>query len=202
MSKEPIVVKKHAEGVALITLNRGDVGNALDEKLVGSLVRELGNLETDKKVRVVVVGGAGESFCCGRDAAWTKPTAQTRITELMDLLSRMSKPTIARVHGAAQGDGAALVACCDVAIASHHAQFRLSGTTPAVVGSLVAAIGERMARRYLLTGEEFPSAEAWRIGLVHEIVAAADLDEATLRMIQQLLQNAAAAAVKKALVVK
>lgn len=203
MSKEPIVVKKYAEGVAVVTLNRGDVGNALDEKLVASLAQELGSLDADKTVRVVVLGGAGESFCCGRDAAWVKRAAETRITELMDVLSRMSKPTIARVHGTAQGDGAVLVACCDIAIASHHAQFRLSGVTPAAVGPLVAAIGERMARRYLLTGEELSAAEVWRIGLVHDIVEGVDLDETVLRMVQQLLQNVAAAtAMKKALVAK
>lgn len=200
MSKKPIAVKKYAEGVAVITLDRAQAGNALDEKLVASLAQELDKLDADKKVRVVVLGGAGESFCCGRDAAWTKPAAEARIADLMDVLNRMGKPTIARVHGAVQGDGAVLVACCDIAIASRHARFCLSGVTTAAAGPLVAAIGERMARRYLLTGEELPAAEVWRIGLVHDIVEAAELDEVVLRMIQHLLQNVAAAAMKKMLV--
>ena len=203
MSKKTVVVKKYAEGVAIITLDRAQAGNALDENLVAGLAQELDKLNADKKVRVVVLGGAGENFCCGRDAAWTGRAAQARIAGLMDLLNRMGKPTIARVHGAALGDGAVLVACCDIAIASHHARFCLSGVTTAAAGPLVAAIGERMARRYLLTGEELPAAEVWRIGLVHDIVAGADLDEAVLRMVQQLLQNAAAtAAMKKMLVAK
>lgn len=203
MSKNPVVVKKYAEGVAVVTLDRAKAGNALDEKLVAGLTQELGSLDADKKVRVVVLGGAGESFCCGRDAAWTKRTAETCITELMGVLYRMNKPTIARVHGAAQGDGAVLVACCDIAIASHRAEFRLSGVTAAAAAPLLAAIGARAARRYLLTGEELPAAEVWRIGLVHEIVAGVDLDETVLRMVQMLLQNAAAAAeMKKVLVAK
>jgi methylglutaconyl-CoA hydratase len=87
----------------------------------------------------------------------------------------LKKPTIARVHGAVRGGGVGLVAACDIAIGSRDATFRLSevrlGIVPAMISPyVVAAIGERYARRYFLSGEEFDSAEAFRIGLLHDLV--------------------------------
>jgi methylglutaconyl-CoA hydratase len=93
---------------------------------------------------------------------------------LMRTLANLRKPTIARVHGAAYGGGVGLVACCDVAVGSHNAAFALSearlGLIPAVISPyVVAAIGERAARRYFVSGERFDAAEAWRLGLLQEI---------------------------------
>ena len=96
-------------------------------------------------------------------------------------LDTLTKPTIARVHGAAYGGGVGLVACCDIAIAAQEATFSLSeaklGLIPATISPyVIEAIGARMARRYFLTAERFDAAEAYRIGLVHDIVQAGDLD--------------------------
>jgi methylglutaconyl-CoA hydratase len=102
---------------------------------------------------------------------------------LMRTLAHLRKPTIARVHGAAYGGGVGLVACCDVAVATHDATFALSeaklGLVPAVISPyVIAAIGERAARRYFLSAERMDAAEAWRLGLVHELAASPDeLDE-------------------------
>jgi methylglutaconyl-CoA hydratase len=101
---------------------------------------------------------------------------------LMRTLAHLRKPTIARVHGAAYGGGVGLVACCDVAVAAQEATFALSeaklGLIPAVISPyVIAVIGERAARRYFLTAERMDAAEAWRLGLVHELASSADLDE-------------------------
>src|SRR5207342_2836041 len=128
---------------------------------------------------------AGKSFSAGADLNWMKRMAGFSKDEnqrdamglgaLMRTLAQMRKPTIARVQGPAYGGGVGLVACCDIAVAVHTATFSLSearlGLIPAVISPyVIAAIGERAARRYFLTAERFEAAEAWRLGLVHELV--------------------------------
>ena len=117
---------------------------------------------------------------------------------LADMLRRLAqcpKPTIARIQGPAYGGGVGLVACCDIAIATFDGQFSLTevklGIIPAVISPhVIAAIGERYARRYMLTAERFSAAEAYRIGLLHEMVADDEsLDEALGEIIDTLLKN-------------
>ena len=123
---------------------------------------------------------------------------------LMRTLHGLRKPTIARVQGAAFGGGVGLVACCDIAIASTEAAFSLSevrlGLIPSVISPyVIAAIGEREARRYFLTAERFDAAEARRIGLVHDVVESDALDETVAGMAAHLLKGGpqALAAAKK-----
>ena len=122
----------------------------------------------------------------------------------MRTLNEMKKPTIARVQGAAFGGGVGLVACCDIAIAGTEAAFSLSevrlGLIPSVISPyVIAAIGEREARRYFLTAERFDAVEARRIGLVHEVVDNDALDAAVANMTAHLLKGGpqALAAAKK-----
>jgi methylglutaconyl-CoA hydratase len=111
----------------------------------------------------------------------------------MRTLAHLRKPTLARVQGAAYGGGVGLIACCDIAIATHAATFALSevrlGLIPAVVSPyVVAAIGERAARRYFMTGERFEAAEAWRLGLVHELAPdEAEMDAKLAEVVETLL---------------
>jgi methylglutaconyl-CoA hydratase len=112
----------------------------------------------------------------------------------MKTLANLSKPTIALVQGAAIGGGVGLVACCDIALATENASFSLSevklGLIPAVISPYVsAAIGSRATRRYFLTAERFDAAEAYRLGLVHEVVQADELSGRAERLSHQLLQN-------------
>ena len=105
----------------------------------------------------------------------------TALATMLKTLDRLSKPTIARVHGSVFGGGVGLVACCDIAIAAHDATFSLSeaklGLIPATIGPyVVEAIGARQARRYFLSAERFTAAEAFRIGLVHDICPLDELD--------------------------
>jgi methylglutaconyl-CoA hydratase len=115
------------------------------------------------------------------------------LAALMRTIAHFRKPTVARVHGAAYGGGVGLVACCDIAIASSTAPFSLSegklGLIPAVISPyVVAAIGERHARRYFLTAERFTAAEAYRIGLVHDLASGdAELDDKLGDIVDALL---------------
>jgi methylglutaconyl-CoA hydratase len=128
------------------------------------------------------------------------------LARLMRTLDSLPMPTIARVHGAAFGGGVGLVACCDIAIGTPEAKFGLTesrlGLLPAVISPyVVAAIGARQARRYFATAEIFDAAEALRIGLLHQVVAADELDAAVQRQLDLLTRAAPlAAAEAKALV--
>jgi methylglutaconyl-CoA hydratase len=171
--------------IGLITMNRPDRHNAFDDALIAELTEALRSMEAEDGIRVIVLSGAGKSFSAGADLNWMKRMAGFSMDEnrrdamglatLMRTLAHLRKPTIARVQGAAYGGGVGLVACCDIAVAAQSASFSLSeaklGLIPAVISPyVVAAIGERAARRYFLTAERFDAAEAWRIGLVHELV--------------------------------
>ncbi len=172
--------------LGLVTMNRPERHNAFDDELIGELTEALRSMEAEEGIRVVVLSGAGKSFCAGADLNWMKRIAGFSMDEnrrdamglaaLMRTLAHLRKPTIARVHGAAYGGGVGLVACCDVAVASHATIFSLSeaklGLVPAVISPyVIAAIGERAARRYFLSAERFDAAEARRLGLVHEVTA-------------------------------
>ncbi len=132
-----------------------------------------------------MLAGNGKSFSAGADLNWMKRMAgfsegenlrdAVALADLLHTLSALSKPTVARVQGAAYGGGVGLVAACDIAVASLSASFSLSevrlGLIPAVISPyVIAAIGERQARRYFLTAERFDAQEALRIGLVHMAV--------------------------------
>jgi len=171
--------------IGLVTMNRPDRHNAFDDVVIAELTEALRSMEAEDGIRVIVLSGAGKSFCAGADLNWMKRMAAFSMDEnrrdamglgtLMRTLAHLRKPTLARVQGAAYGGGVGLVACCDIAVAAQSATFSLSearlGLIPAVISPyVVAAIGERAARRYFLTAERFDAAEAWRIGLVHELV--------------------------------
>ena len=120
------------------------------------------------------------------------------LAALMKTLNGLAKPTVAEVQGAAYGGGVGLICCCDIAIASDAAQLSISevklGLIPSVISPyVVAAIGERQARRYALSAERFDAIEAKRIGLVHEVTAAEDLPSAVDAMVEALLANGPAA---------
>lgn len=203
-----------SDGVATLRMNRPEVHNAFDDALIAALSAELLRLDHAPMVRVVVLAANGRSFSAGADLNWMQRMAGYSEAEnlrdaaamagLMRTLHDLHKPTIARVQGAAFGGGVGLVACCDIAIASDEAVFSLSevrlGLIPSVISPyVIAAIGEREARRYFLTAERFDAAQAGRIGLVHEVVNAGALDAAVASMAAHLLKGGpqALAAAKK-----
>jgi methylglutaconyl-CoA hydratase len=190
------------EGIALVTLARPEVHNAFDDTLIAELTALLRAIDADDGVRAVVLLGEGLSFCAGGDLNWMRRMAGYRRAEnladaaalatLLATLANLGKPTIARVHGNAFGGGVGLVACCDIAVGAQDATFALSeaklGLIPATIAPyVIEAIGARAARRYFLTAERFTAAEAYRIGLLHDIVPADELDARINELLGALL---------------
>jgi methylglutaconyl-CoA hydratase len=196
-------VERRAGGVVSLTLDRPEIHNAFDDRLIAGLTGELERLGQDPDLRVLILTGAGRSFSAGADLNWMRRTASygevenlagaRGLAKLMQTLNELPKPTVARVNGAALGGGTGLVACCDIVVASEQATFGTTevrlGLIPAVIGPYVlAAIGPRHARRLMLTGERIGAAEALRLGLVHEVVAPEQLDLTVERIVGELLK--------------
>jgi methylglutaconyl-CoA hydratase len=189
--------------IGLITLNRPERHNAFDDALIAELTESLRSMEAEDGVRIVVLAAVGKSFSAGADLEWMRRMAgyskeenvndAMGLAALMRTLAHLGKPTVARVQGNAFGGGVGLIACCDIAISAQSASFSLSeaklGLIPAVISPyVVAAMGERAARRYFLTAERFEAAEAWRLGLVNELaMGEGDLDEKVGTIVDSLL---------------
>jgi methylglutaconyl-CoA hydratase len=197
-------VERRAGGVVWLTLDRPEIHNAFDDRLIVDLTAALLRLGADDGVRVMVLTGAGRSFSAGADLNWMRRTASygeaenladaRALAKLMQTLNELPKPTVARVNGAALGGGTGLIACCDIVLASAQATFGTTevrlGLIPSVIGPYVlAAIGPRHARRLMLTGERISAAEAARLGLVHEVVQPDQLDLAVERIVAELLKS-------------
>jgi methylglutaconyl-CoA hydratase len=191
-------------GVATITLNRPERHNAIDDGAADLLTAMLETLVEEDNVRVVLIKGNGISFSAGHDQENMRNLSTAseaelqrharRLTRMLATLDQLAKPTIACVQGPAFGIGAALVACCDIAIASPDALFSFAdvrlGAIPAVSAPyVIRAIGERETRRYFITGERFNAGKAKRLGLIHQEVDHDEFDSAVKNVVQQLLLN-------------
>ncbi len=196
-----ILVEK-AGGIARVTLNRPEVRNAFDDALIASLTNIFQDVEKDKDVRMMMLAGNGPAFCAGADLNWMKRMAGYGYDEnlrdaaglagMLSTLDRMTKPTLARVHGPAFAGGTGLVAACDIAVGTPAAKFCFSeaklGLSPATISPyVIRAIGERAARRYFLTAEVFGAEEALRIGLLSALVPESELDPFIAQLSTHLL---------------
>jgi len=196
----PVLDRHDANGVALLTLNRPKQYNALSRDLLEALHRELDAIAADEAVRVVIVTGAGRAFCAGHDLkemrALSSPAEVEQLFSLcstmMQKLVSLPQPVIAAVNGVATAAGCQLVAQCDLAVASEHARFAVSGvnlglfcSTPAV--ALSRNISRKRAAEMLFTGEfiEAPVALDW--GLVNRLAPPERLMEATQELANNLL---------------
>ena len=192
------------QGVGLIWLNRPEVRNAFNETMIAELTAAFAELEAEPGIRAVVLAGRGKVFCAGADLHWMKKTGEFSFEEnqrdamafgaMLNRLYALKMPTVARVHGAAIAGGMGLVAACDIAVASTDTEFCVSevrlGLTPATISPYVlAAMGERTARRYFLTAERFPAAEAYRIGFVQDLVQPGELDTTVNAILGHLVQG-------------
>lgn len=189
--------------IGIITLDRPEQYNAFDVPLLQELRAVIERMNDDAAIDVLVVSGTGQSFCSGAIAGLLESPApgtegvphSQALTDMLNAVEHAGKPVVARVHGAAYGVGAALVAACDIAIATFDTQFTLNEIHHAIPPALVSAhfiraVGERHTRRYMLSGESFAAAEAYRIGLVHEIVPDEHaLDDAVGEIVDTLLRN-------------
>lgn len=192
-------------GVGRVILNRADRHNAFDAQTIAELGEAFAALGADPAVRVVVLAATGKSFSAGADLNWMKAAAAQdyadnladarHLAGMLHHLAVLPKPTVARVQGAAYGGGVGLIAACDIAIAVASCQFALTevrlGIVPAAISPhVIAAIGPRQARRYMLSAESFSAADALGMGLVHDVATdEAALDEALQRIVGHLLKN-------------
>lgn len=196
---------EYSGAVAWIWMNRPEVHNAFDENLIESLGNAFVDLDAKDAVRVLVLSGRGKSFSAGADVEWMKRQGSASVEEntadarklanLFQTIAGASKPTVARVQGAAIGGGLGLVAACDIAIASSAAWFATSevrlGLIPATIAPyVVRVIGERPARALFQTGERIDAATALRIGLLHATSSPEQLDERVQATIEDLLLGA------------
>ena len=204
MAELGLRIERRPDGVVTLTLDRPERKNAFDEALIGALTEQLYRLADDSAVRALVITGAGTAFSAGGDLDLMRRAARLsedenlaearRIVAMLGALDRFPVPTIAKVNGAAVGGGVGLIAACDIAIAGEQAVFAISevriGLLPSVVAPFIRrAIGERACRRYFFTAERFDAVTAARLGLVHEVTAAADLDNAVDGVLAALLQG-------------
>lgn len=191
-------------GIGILTLNRPDKRNAMHGSMIEEILKGLHLLAQDDSVRLVIVNGNGENFCAGGDIAWMQKMAlagdqenvedATLLADMVYQLYVFPKPTIALVHGATMGGGMGLVSACDIAIAASNSSFSLSevkiGITPSVISPyVVAAIGERYAHYYFLTGERFDAETARKINLVHQVVETTELMNTGLALANNMLKN-------------
>ncbi len=203
MTYEFITVSTEQQ-LATISLNRPDKRNAMHGPMIAELIEAMKQLAKQEDVIALAIRGNGEHFCAGADINWMKQISAGSyeqnyddaqyIADLMYTLYNFPKPTVAIVHGAAMGGGLGVIAACDIAIASDNAAFAFSevkiGIAPSTISPyIVAAIGERAAHYYFLTGEKFNATTAQQIGLIHQVVINDELTDAAKKITDTLCNN-------------
>lgn len=203
MGFETVEVKAENQ-VAWVALNRPEVRNAFNEVMIAELIQVLDEVERDDSVRVMVLTGNGKAFCAGADLKWMKKMKDftveenykdaLELAELMYKLYHLPKPTIARVNGASIGGSNGLVAACDMAVASHRAEFSLSevkiGLVPACIGPyLLKKTGEAACRQLFLSGERISADQAKRLGLINDVVTHVNLTTRVKEKVANLLTS-------------
>ena len=215
MSYQYLTVERRGP-VEHLTLNRPDVRNAFNEHVIAELTAWAMAAHRDPALRVVVIAGAGKVFSAGADAAWMAKMAgyseddnvrdATAAAEMFLAINTIPAIVVGRIHGAALGGGSGLAAVCDVVVAEDAAIFGFTetklGILPAMISPYVLQkIGASAARELFLTGMRFDAARARAIGLVHEVVPAARLDEAVAKYVAEALSaSPTAVARSKALI--
>lgn len=208
MSAPVVLLEVDARGVARLTLNRPDKHNVLSGEVCDLLLSLAARLDADPSVRVVVLTGAGASFCAGGDLAWMRAqvagTAAERRTEarrlayMLQALNTLGKPLIGRVNGAAYGGGVGLAAVCDTVVAAEGARFGLTetrlGMIPATISPyVIARMGEGPARSVFFSARIFDAGEARRLWLVNRIASRDSLDDAVEAEVAPYLATSPAA---------
>jgi len=187
------------DGQALLTIDRADARNALSAEVVAALADALHRAEAEPSVRVVVLTGAGNRvFCAGGDLAAVGEDGflaghegRRRYGLLLEQLGGFPKPTLARLNGHALGGGLGLVCACDMAVAAEHAELGTPEVDVGLFPMMVLAwlqrhLGRKRALELVLTGARLSAREALAWGLLNRVVPEAELDRATLALVQAL----------------
>ena len=200
MTEEALVLRHDDEGVTTLKMNRPQARNALSQGMLRAMLDAFIEVSTDETARVVILAGSGPGFCAGHDLKEIKAQNYSRnyteqlfadCAELMQTIIRLPKPVIAQVHGIATAAGAQLVASCDLAISSQEARFATPGvniglfcSTPMV--ALSRNLSNKHAMQMLLTGDLIDAQNAYRMGLVNEVVDAEQLERKTMELARKL----------------
>ena len=205
MAAASLDIRRDTPTVARVFLNRPDVRNAFDAGVIAELTQAFAGFADDAELRVVVLGGHGKVFCAGADLAWMRAMASyswdenhadaQALAEMLWTIHRCPVPVVGRVQGDCYAGGMGLAAVCDVLLAADDAHFCLSearlGLLPATISPyVIAAIGERAARRYFTTAERFDARQALALGFVHEVCDPLALDAKVDAVVAALVANA------------
>jgi methylglutaconyl-CoA hydratase len=189
--------------VATLTLRRPELHNAFNAELIAAIQGACADVAADHDLRVLVLQGAGPSFCAGADLSWMRASLDFshaenledagRLDAMLAALNELPQAVVGRVHGAALGGGVGLVACCDLVVAADDAVFGFTearlGLLPAVIARyVVAKIGPGHARALFTSARRFTAGHAQTIGLAHEVAPADQLDAAVDRAVADLLR--------------
>jgi enoyl-CoA hydratase/carnithine racemase len=201
-SDQPILLREDRDGICTLIMNRPQQMNLLTAEMLSALQDAFNSIADDKKVRVVILGAAGKGFCAGHDLKEIRDLKElARIEALFGQCSRMMQtitalpqPVIARVQGAAAAAGCQLVAQCDLAIASEAAKFTTPGVTWGFFCSTPGvAVGRNLLRKrameMLLTGDMIDAHQALEWGLVNRVVATDQLDATTLELARKIAEK-------------
>ena len=210
MKYETITLKIEND-VANVILNRSEVHNAMNEKLMKELTDCFISLYKDKNIRIVILTGNGKSFCAGADLNWMKSMANydkkenikdsQLLSELFESIYNCNKPVIAKVNGHAFGGGLGLFAVCDIVFALPDCKFAFSevklGIIPSVISTyIVRRIGLSNMRRLFVTGERFDSEYGYKIGLIDFVIEKDEIDNKINKYIS-ILKSSAPIAIKE-----
>ena len=199
---ESILLREDREGICTLTMNRPAQMNLLTSEMLDALQEAFDSLFEDKKTRVVVLAANGKGFCAGHDIKEIKALKDlpkiealfAKCSRMMQTITALPQPVIARVQGAAAAAGCQLVAQCDLAVASDAAKFTTPGVTWGFFCSTPGvAVGRNISRKrameMLLVGDLVDARKAMEWGLVNQVVPAAELEAATLHIAQKIAEK-------------
>jgi enoyl-CoA hydratase len=189
-------------GIATVTLDRPEKRNAMNRAMLEGLRRGFDELDRDRAVRVVVIRGAGPAFCSGMDlremdaAPAAAADAESGVTDLLRRIERSRQPTIAMIHGDALAGGCELALHCDLRIAAEPARLgmplaRIGLVVPFPLGQkLVEIVGPAFTRELLFTGRPVSATRAREMGMIHQVVPAAELEATVYALARVIAENA------------
>ena len=201
-SEEAILLREDRDGVCMLTMNRPAQMNLLTSEMLSALQQALDSISRDTKIRVVILAAAGKGFCAGHDIKEIRALKElakieqlfAKCSRMMQTLTALPQPVIARVQGAAAAAGCQLVAQCDLAVASEAAKFTTPGvtwgffcSTPGV--AVARNLSRKRAMEMLLTGDLVDARKALEWGLVNRVVAADQLAAETAALARKIAEK-------------
>ena len=205
MNDQSITLTIDKRSIATLTLNRPELHNAVSLEMIREMRKIIAELNSNSKLRGVILTGAGKTFCAGMDLRWMQKISTqnranriaeaTELSVMLNELDQLNKPLIAKINGHSFGGAIGLISCCDFAVATEDAEFSLTevmlGLLPATISPFVIRkIGVANARRIMLNAHRFSAKEAVRIGLVAKAVSSQSLEEEIEKEIIELLRCA------------